>query len=462
MAVVPLLIVGPSSILSLIGLIRGPDKTIPTPPEDWRNAVVNVVIPAFNEEEMLPLCLASLMQQTLKPNKIIIIDDGSSDKTLQSARTFCEANSLDFEVIPRASSIGKVPSLKRQAREFEADVEFILDGDTVLQSPNYIARTVEELYKAIGIGTACGTILPLYNEQRKQWLNYPAVHKFLEKMPESKAAQDPKMWDRINHWLVNIYRDVLYFYLQRFIYVGQMAFFGSITNPVGCAVAYRQKYLKDVFDKYEPLLGDNITNSEDIFLGFAMINKGYRNIQLQDVFSRSKEPKVENLPKQLYLWSSAIYQSSYYFPNIIKSPFKALKRRREQSKITPAMKKEIGERRKIKEPYRQTFGEERTQKLGRPMGWVILISLFEKVSFSFILWLMIIMGWWTGLLITVIAESSLALLFTVIVAKGKRWEYLLKGIVATPLRYMTVLLDIFAFIHFSLEAWVFKRKVWRK
>ena len=140
--------------------------------------------------------------------------------------------------------------------------------------------------------------------------------------------------NRPHEWLhdlatgvTNLYREVLYVFLQRFVYQGQMVFFGTITNPVGCAVAYRRKYVERLFDHFGPLLGDDLTNSEDIFIGLAMLNEGYRNIQLTDVTARTVEPEVQNLPKQVYLWSSSFLQSCYYFDPLLKSPFKALKRR---------------------------------------------------------------------------------------------------------------------------------------
>ena len=49
MATLPYFALGPSTILSALGLVRGPDRTIPTPAEDWRRAVVDVIIPALNE-----------------------------------------------------------------------------------------------------------------------------------------------------------------------------------------------------------------------------------------------------------------------------------------------------------------------------------------------------------------------------------------------------------------------------
>ena len=73
-------------------------------------------------------------------------------------------NGVELTAIQRRKPIGKTPTIKRQAREFDSDVEFILDADTVLESDNYIERTVQELYQAVGIASAFGTILP----QRRQ------------------------------------------------------------------------------------------------------------------------------------------------------------------------------------------------------------------------------------------------------------------------------------------------------
>src|SRR3569832_2391223 len=60
MATTPFFFLSPITVLSLIGLAHGPDKTLPNPAEDWRDATVDVVIPAFNEESNIPLCLAAL------------------------------------------------------------------------------------------------------------------------------------------------------------------------------------------------------------------------------------------------------------------------------------------------------------------------------------------------------------------------------------------------------------------
>ena len=462
MATTPYFVLSPNAILSIIGLIHGPDETVPTPAEDWRQATVDVVIPALNEESNIALCLSSLLRQTMRPKRIILVDDGSTDKTIEYAQTFCDLHGMELTVIHRKEPIGKTPTLKRQSREFDSDVEFILDGDTLLESDTYIERVVEELYKGAGIASACGTILPLRDRDRHAVIETEPVQKFLETKPE--ASVYPKVgWLRhLQRGITNLYRDVLYFFLQKFVYHGQMVFFGSILNPVGCAVAYRRDMLKTmIFDRYEPLLGDDLTNSEDIFIGFALNDNGFRNIQLTDVYARSQEPEASRVPHQLYLWSSSFLQSCYYFDELMRSPFKAIKRwlyhRRAQKEGSEGIKK-----RRIQEQYRQPFGIDYTVKYGRPIGWVLMMSAIEKIGFPTALAIMIILKLWEPLAITLLAETVVSVGILTVVAKGRRLEYFAKGLLVTPLRYGVIFFDLITMVRFAVDLWILRNRRWRK
>lgn len=461
MATMPYFVVSPNTVMSIIGLLRGPDLTVPTPAENWREAIVDVVIPALNEEKNIAICLASVARQTIKPRNIILIDDGSADRTILFAKAFAEQNGMGLIAIHREKAIGKTPTIKRQSREFDADVEFILDGDTILESPNYIERTVEELYKGVGIASACGVILPLRDSDYVRHQKDPEMVSFFKKTPEAEHIPRSGWYERLRRGITNVYRDTLYMFLQRFVYRGQMVFVGSITNPVGCAVAYRRRYVKDLFDKYEPLLGDDLTNSEDIFIGFAMINKGYRNIQLMDIYARSEEPEATKLPSQVYMWSSSFLQSCYYFDQIVKTPFKvfaSIRRYLHNRKFA----KEISEKRKIQEQYRQSFGEDLTAKYGRPMGWIIFTSLIEKVAFPASFIIMACLQWWEPLVITILAEVLLCSIILFAVAEGHRFSYALKGLLVAPMRYMYLLYDFTTLLRFLADVWIFKTKKWRK
>jgi hypothetical protein len=297
-----------------------------------------------------------------------------------------------------------------------------------------------------------------------------------------------------------------------------MVFFGTITNPVGCAVAYRRKYVQRLFDHFGPLLGDDLTNSEDIFIGLAMLDEGFRNVQLIDVTARTVEPEVQKLPKQVYLWSSAFLQSCYYFDPLLKSPFRALKRRLRTRRRTndlsvPAQTRSslaysgpggagLGsplaygisidgpaarpiqrslsdgggassldrtgsrpdrhERRIIGEPYRQPFGRDLTLRYGRPAGWMLMMSAVEKVFFPTALIIMILLRNWEGLAVTIAVETLIGVLVLAIIMKGRRLEYLAKGLAVVPIRYGLMTSELVTFARFGKDLWITNNRKWRK
>ncbi len=49
-----------------------------------------VIIPALNEEEFIENCLRSIRAQTLPPAEIIVVDNGSTDRTVEIARKFAD------------------------------------------------------------------------------------------------------------------------------------------------------------------------------------------------------------------------------------------------------------------------------------------------------------------------------------------------------------------------------------
>ena len=516
MATYPYFILSPSTILSIGGFWRGPEQVTPTPAEDWREARVDVVIPALNEADNIILCLASVLKQTLKPRRIMLIDDGSTDGTVERATSFCKLHGVELVAIQRQKPIGKTPTIKRQARELDSDVEFILDADTVLESSNYIERVVQELYQGVGIASAFGTVLPQRLKDRRRTEAMPEVQRYLAQHPEARTTQKTSTLRAVRRGITNIYRETLYLFLQRFLYKGQLAFFGTTSNPVGCAVAYRRKYVKELFDHIGPILGDDLTNSEDIFIGFSMVNQGYRNIQLTDVYARTVEPEVHRLPRQIYLWSSSFLQSCYYFDPLMWSPFKAFRRKklRDQAKsFTPAMAERVEkkvavarpalaaagagmtlapvsipthtlsnvatviaprpedaghvaaagtDRRIVREPYRQAFGRERTLTYGRPAGWILLMSAIEKIFFPTSLIIMLIVRNWEALAVTAAAETAVCVGALAYVMKGQRLEYVLKGLLATPIRYALLLSEVVTIGRFATDLWITNNRKWRK
>src|SRR5262249_39077851 len=120
------------------------------------------------------------------------------------------------------------------------------------------------------------------------------------------------------------------------------------------------------------------------------------------------------------------------------------------------------ERRRISEPYRQAFGRDRTVVLGRPVGWMLMMSAVEKVFFPTTLLILMILRNWEGLIVTVAAETAVCLAALVAVTKGQRLEYLAKGLLATPIRYALMMSELFTIGRFAVDLWISKDRSWRK
>ena len=58
-------------------------------------STVSVVIPTFNREGFIKQCVVSALKQSKKPDEVIVVDDGSSDKTWDVLRRLGFSDSQD-------------------------------------------------------------------------------------------------------------------------------------------------------------------------------------------------------------------------------------------------------------------------------------------------------------------------------------------------------------------------------
>jgi glycosyltransferase involved in cell wall biosynthesis len=455
-AVLPLFVIGPNAILSVIGHIRGPKPVEPPNFGAVKELEVDVVIPAHNERATVALCLASVMRQTIRPNSVTVIDDGSDDDTADVAEAFAAANNFPVRVIRRRHSIGKTPGLKIESRNLDGDVEFILDADTVLVSEDYIEKLTAHLFRVPGIASVSGMVYPLRDRDRAAMARLDSMRRLREHRPELDLTLRRPILNRLAKGIANFYRDAVFQFMQAFFYAGVINLFGSMPNPVGCAVAYRREYVKEMFDFYEPAMGDNLTSSEDIFIGTAFMANGYHNTQALEVVARTEVPEIHKIPNQLVKWFSAWLQTAFYLPAMVASPFKAVRRYRHNKRNAA-----VAQQRRVIDGYRQPFGLRFAHSMGRPSGWLIFSGLFEKVSFVLVLLLLVIMSAWEALVYTIAAETALFTLFLAIFSKGRRLEFAFKGLAVTPFRYGMMILDLIVLLRFLFDL-VTARRSWRK
>lgn len=97
---------------------------------------VTVIIPAHDEEDGLPATLESVLRQTVPAERIVVVDDASSDRTGEVALQY------GVEVFRPPVNLGSKAKAQNYALPYcTTELVLAVDADTVL-APDYIARTV--------------------------------------------------------------------------------------------------------------------------------------------------------------------------------------------------------------------------------------------------------------------------------------------------------------------------------
>lgn len=126
---------------------------------------IATIIPTYNEEKHIFMCLKSLLHQTLQPTQVIVCDGGSTDNTIKIAAKMLDGN-IKFQIVnaPRRPLLGKwniSTSYWRASQYLSKDLDLVacLEADVVLDENYYeaIARKFEESPR---LGLAGGVMLP--------------------------------------------------------------------------------------------------------------------------------------------------------------------------------------------------------------------------------------------------------------------------------------------------------------
>jgi glycosyltransferase involved in cell wall biosynthesis len=103
---------------------------------------VSVIVPARNEEACLGACLESLAAQTGLDFEIIVVNDGSTDRTREIAQSFPRVRVVDADP-PPSGWTGKNNAMAAGASVARGDWLLFTDADTV-HRPGSLARAVAE------------------------------------------------------------------------------------------------------------------------------------------------------------------------------------------------------------------------------------------------------------------------------------------------------------------------------
>jgi glycosyltransferase involved in cell wall biosynthesis len=132
-----------------------------------------IVIPAYNEEAFINLTLQSLVEQTVLPTKIVVVNDNSTDKTAEIVLAFAKKNPF-ISLINNTSDAVHLPGSKViQAfqKGFETldenyDIIVKLDADLIFP-PNYFETIIQHFQSDQKTGMVGGFC---YIEKNGTWI----------------------------------------------------------------------------------------------------------------------------------------------------------------------------------------------------------------------------------------------------------------------------------------------------
>jgi biofilm PGA synthesis N-glycosyltransferase PgaC len=126
-----------------------------TPVFDTPSPLVSIIVPAYNEEKVIANCIQSIRNSDYKNYEIILVDDGSSDKTLQIMQQF--ENPPQVRVVSQANA-GKAAALNNGFHHAKGEILFFVDADGM-----FTKNTIREMlnrFTSEKVGAVCGNDAP--------------------------------------------------------------------------------------------------------------------------------------------------------------------------------------------------------------------------------------------------------------------------------------------------------------
>ena len=132
-----------------------------------------IIIPTYNEEKFIALTLQSIVEQTVLPSKVVVVNDGSTDKTVEIVNSFVEKYSF-ISVVNKSSDAIHLPGSKviqafqkgLETLDEEYDIMVKIDADLIFPS-NYFETIIKHFQSDERIGMVGGFC---YIEKNGEWI----------------------------------------------------------------------------------------------------------------------------------------------------------------------------------------------------------------------------------------------------------------------------------------------------
>lgn len=227
----------------------------------------SIVVPCYNVEEYIGKCIESILMQTYRDFELILVDDGSTDKTSEIIKYYAEK---DNRIKSIYKENGGLTSARKAGTEF-AIGEYIvpIDGDDWIDNNylKYFKNKIEKCYPDI---LSCGQI--------------KAGNVMKEIFPE-------KINGRYGFFIKEE--------LEKYLYLDLFAF-----NPNLCSKVIK----RSIYSKYQILLDNKVSMGEDSAILYPCLVEA-NSLYIIDkclYYYRFNPNSMTNQRKKIRSWDNAI------------------------------------------------------------------------------------------------------------------------------------------------------------
>lgn len=152
------------------------------------SVAVSVIVPVYNAQDYIAECIESVINQTLKDLELIIVDDGSDDRSWAIIQSYCEEHYrvTAFQQKRQRQGVARNLGLKHAKGEF---VTFV-DADDKIPAYAYLEmfQTARDNNSDMVVG-----ILESFNERRKWHGVHLQKERFSNPHPETNVFKLPEL-----------------------------------------------------------------------------------------------------------------------------------------------------------------------------------------------------------------------------------------------------------------------------
>jgi biofilm PGA synthesis N-glycosyltransferase PgaC len=235
---------------------------------------LTIIVPAYNEAQTLADTLRSLRAQTLQPQEVIVVDDGSTDGTSEVASLF------DVTVLrPPRNTGSKAGAQNFALPHVKTEFTMAIDADTTL-APNGVELLMAAFAQPC-VTAACGMVIPRHVRT---------------------------IWER-GRYIEYLFAFSFYKPIQNY--------FEHPLISSGCFSAYRTEHLLDVGGWPTRTLAEDM----DLTWTFYMRGRGVRFVP--EAVCYPVEPETfAFMNKQLKRWSHGFLQNvKLHWRGLLRQPF---------------------------------------------------------------------------------------------------------------------------------------------